>query len=45
MNNLKGIVKEVATGKETSYSGKFIQVYSSGVASIKDGKLVKTNFK
>ncbi|KAJ51821.1 hypothetical protein BD780_000570 [Clostridium tetanomorphum] len=44
-DNLKGIVKEVATGKETSYSGKFIQVYSSGVASIKDGKLVKTNFK
>lgn len=44
-DNLKGIMKEVSTGKETSYTGKFLQIYSTGVASIKDGKLVKTSFK
>ena len=44
-DNLKGTIKEVSTGKETSYKGKFLQVYSTGVASIKDGKLIKTNFK
>lgn len=44
-DNLKGTIREVSTGKETSYKGKFLQVYSTGVASIKDGKLIKTNFK
>lgn len=44
-DNLKGVIKEVSTGKETSYTGRFLQIYSTGVASIKDGKLVKTNFK
>ncbi|WP_315116101.1 hypothetical protein [uncultured Clostridium sp.] len=44
-DNLKGMVKEIATGKEYSYSGIFLQVYDNGVASIKDGKLIKTLFK
>ncbi|MBU5485634.1 hypothetical protein KQI86_15045 [Clostridium sp. MSJ-11] len=44
-DNLKGAIKEISTGKEYSYSGRFLQVYSGGVASIKDGKLIKTAFK
>jgi len=38
----KGIVKELETKKETTYKGTFLQPYSSGIASISDGNLVKT---
>lgn len=41
---LKGVIKETTTEKEYSYSGKFIQFYSTGIASIKDGRLIKTYF-
>ena len=44
-DNLRGMVKEVATGKEYSYPGRFVQIYNNGVASIKEGKLIKTSFK
>lgn len=43
-DNLNGIVKELATGKETKYIGKFLQLYEGGVASISENKLIKTKF-
>ena len=44
-DNLKGTVTELKTGKETTYKGIFIQLYSNGVASLSDANLVKTPFK
>lgn len=44
-NVLKGILKEVDNGKETSYKGTIIGMYSDGIASVSDGKLVKTTLK
>lgn len=44
-NNLNGSVKDLVSGKETSYKGTFLQMYTSGVASISEGELVKTEFK
>ncbi|GAA0730576.1 hypothetical protein GCM10008905_32040 [Clostridium malenominatum] len=44
-DNLRGVVKEIATGKEYDYPGRFLQVYTNGIGSIKDGKLIKTMFK
>jgi len=44
-DNLKGTVTELKTGKETTYKGVFIQLYSNGVASLSDANLVKTPFK
>lgn len=43
-DNLKGTVTDVNTGKETKYEGKFLQIFSEGVASISQGKLMKTKF-
>lgn len=43
-DNLKGIVVDMASGKETKYEGRFLQIFSDGVASISQGKLIKTNF-
>lgn len=42
-NNLKGIVTELSTGKQYTYSGKFIQIYEGGIASISNGKLEKSS--
>ncbi|ABS42175.1 hypothetical protein [Clostridium botulinum] len=44
-DDLKGVIKEISTGKETKYSGVMMKMYIDGVASISDGKLVKTKFK
>jgi len=44
-DNLRGVVIEISTGKETSYNGKFHQMFNGGIASISNGKLVKYNFK
>lgn len=44
-DGLKGIVHDMKTGKDTPYKGKLIQIYSEGIASISDGKLIKTIFK
>lgn len=44
-DNLKGIVKEASTGKQTAYKGTFLQIYDDGVASISEGKLEKTSLK
>ncbi|EJP6473900.1 hypothetical protein NHI66_003286 [Clostridium botulinum] len=44
-DDLKGIIKEINTGKETKYSGVMMKMYIDGVASTSDGKLVKTKFK
>ncbi|MTK11618.1 MAG: hypothetical protein F8N39_05860 [Clostridiaceae bacterium] len=43
-DNLKGVVREVASGKEYIYQGKFIQIYTDGIISVSDGKMVKTIF-
>lgn len=43
-DNLKGTVKEMGSGKEYVYKGKFLQMYDGGVVSISDGKLSKTIF-
>lgn len=43
-DNLKGAVREVSTGKEYNYTGNFVQMYTDGIISISDGKLVKTLF-
>lgn len=44
-DDLRGVIKEISTGKETKYSGIMMKMYIDGVASISDGKLVKTKFK
>jgi len=44
-DNLRGVVIEISTGKETFYSGKFHQMFNGGIASISNGKLLKYNFK
>ncbi len=47
-NSLKATVSEVADDgkvKETSYRGLIINIYSKGVTSISEGKLLKTSFK
>lgn len=44
-DELQGTVKEIGSGKVTTYKGKFIQMYSDGVASISEGKLIKTSIK
>ncbi|WP_446897384.1 hypothetical protein ACSVC9_10190 [Clostridium sp. LBM24168] len=41
-DNLKGVVKDIVSGKEYTYHGKFIQMYDKGIMSISDGKLFKT---
>ncbi|WP_125153074.1 hypothetical protein [Clostridium rectalis] len=43
-DSIKGVIKDIGTGKETVYKGKILQIFSTGIASILDGKLVKTNF-
>ncbi|MBI6871143.1 hypothetical protein [Clostridium aciditolerans] len=43
-DNLKGVVREVASGKEYIYQGRFIQIYTDGIISVSDGKMVKTLF-
>lgn len=40
-NNLKGVVANLTTGKDTQYTGQFLQMYNGGIASISGGKLVK----
>jgi hypothetical protein len=44
-NNLKGTVTNLTTVKETSYKGKFLQMYNGGIAAISDGKLIKINLE
>jgi hypothetical protein len=41
-DNLKGIVRDVLNGKEYIYQGKFIQINEGEIASVSDGKLIKT---
>jgi predicted small secreted protein len=43
-NNLKGAIADVASEKEYNYQGKFLQIYDKGIASISEGKLIKTSF-
>lgn len=41
-DNLRGIITNMVTGKETKYEGRFLQMFSEGVSSIGQGKLIKT---
>lgn len=41
----KGIIVNALSGKETVYQGQFLQTYDDGIASLFDGKLVKTLFQ
>ncbi|MCH3963047.1 MAG: hypothetical protein LKE46_02130 [Clostridium sp.] len=41
-DNLRGVVKDITSGKEYIYHGKFIQMYNRGIISVSDGKLSKT---
>jgi hypothetical protein len=41
-DNLRGIITNIVTGKETKYEGRFLQLFSDGAASVSQGKLVKT---
>ncbi|MBW9172661.1 hypothetical protein [Clostridium estertheticum] len=43
-DKIKSMVTEIQTNKETTYKGTFLQSYSTGVASLSDGNLVKTPF-
>jgi hypothetical protein len=40
-NNLKGIVTNIITGKETTYTGQFLKMFNGGIAAVSDGKLIK----
>lgn len=42
-DNFKGIVTEMKNGKQYKYPGTFIQIYDNGIASVSDGKLLKTS--
>lgn len=44
-DNLKGIVTEVSSNKQTSYKGIFLQMYDGGVSSISEGKLATVELK
>lgn len=43
-DSLKGVVKELSTGKETEYKGKLVQIYNFGVISIDNNKLLGSVF-
>ena len=36
---LKGVVKDINSGTETSYQGKLLQLYTKGVVSLVDNKI------
>lgn len=42
---LRGIITDLSTGKQTIYQGRIINIYSDGIASVYDGKLIKTSLK
>lgn len=44
-DNLKGIVTELSSNKETVYKGIFLQMYDGGISSISDGKLITVELK
>jgi len=43
-DRINGTLTESQTGKEITYKGTFLQLYSAGIASLSDGNLVKTPF-
>ena len=43
-DNVKRILIEIQTGKETTYKGTLLQLYSGGIASLSEGNLVITPF-
>lgn len=43
-DNLRGVITELGSGKETNYNGNFMQMYTDGVTSVSEGKLQKQLF-
>lgn len=44
-DNLRGVLKDIKNNKEISYSGRILSLYEGGIASISEGKLVKTKIQ
>ena len=44
-DSLKGVVREISTGTETSYEGKLLQLYTKGIISLVDDKISFVPFK
>ena len=44
-DNLMGIITQVSTGNTMNYQGKFLSMYEGGIASISQGKLIRTSLK
>ncbi|MBU3142715.1 hypothetical protein [Clostridium sp. CF012] len=42
---LKGVIKDINSGTQTSYKGKFVQLYNKGVVSIVNNKISFVLFK
>ena len=42
---LKGVIKEIGIGTETSYEGKILQLYAKGIVSLVDNKISFVPFK
>jgi len=44
-DRLNGTIKDLTVVKEYSYKGTFLAIYDSGIASVSQGKLIKTIFQ
>ncbi len=44
-DSLKGVIKEIDSGTETSYKGKLLQLYTKGIVSLVDNKVSFVPFK
>jgi len=44
-DSLKGVVKEINSGTETSYEGKYLQLYTKGIVSLVNNKISFVLFK
>ncbi|MBW9158991.1 hypothetical protein [Clostridium tagluense] len=44
-DSLKGAIKDINSGTQTSYKGKFVQLYNKGVASLVNNKISFVPFK
>jgi hypothetical protein len=45
IDNLKGSVKEMGSGKEYIFPGTYVQIYEGGILSLSDMKVTKTELK
>lgn len=44
-DDLKGVITDITSSNTLTYQGRFLQMYEGGVATISQGKLIRTNFK